>query len=162
MNVYVLTPLTRSVNLQRRVVIQGFDLPVRGLTITGLALLPALPVAGILWQFIGSYALVSVLVIEAAAHWLIESRTRNGLRLRRYQRFIDIRKSVNGTFLVCSHPVKPLHDTWGYVVASAMPGRIRTRPELVLEAANTTDLRTRRMVRGETKLSKLLRKGATK
>ena len=133
MNVYSLTPLLRSANQQRRVVIQGFDLPVRGLTIAGLALEPALVVTAVLWPFFGQYALVAVPLIELFAFWVIESRTRSGLQLRQYQRFVDKRRSVSGTFFVCNRPITPLSHTFGYVMASSVPGRATPQPSFVLE-----------------------------
>lgn len=132
MNVYSLTPLLRSANQQRRVVIQGFDLPVRGLTIAGLALAPALLATAALWSFFGQYALVAVPLIELFAFWVIESRTRSGLQLRQYQRFVDERRSVSGTFLVCNRPITPLRHVFGYVMASSVPGRATPQPSFVL------------------------------
>jgi hypothetical protein len=144
MNVYTLTPLTRSVNQHRRVVIQGFDLPVRGLTIAGFALIPGIVATVVLWTFLGTYALMSILVIQALAFWFIESRSRSGLQLRRYQRFVDVRRSVSGTFLLCSRPIEPLRHQFGYVVASSVPsGAGRVRDLAIL----STDTRTRRMVK---------------
>lgn len=131
MNVYVLTNLTRTVSQQRRVVIQGFDLPVRGLTIAGLAFLPAIPVTAIAWMIVGQYALVCIPTIELLAFWLIESRTRSGMQLRRYQRFLDMRRSVSGTFMVCNRPIKPLQHVFGYVVASSEPGVPAEKPSFV-------------------------------
>lgn len=149
MNAYTLSPLTRSANLQRRVVIQGFDLPVRGLTIAALALIPALPITIILWTFTGSYALVSIFVVEGAAFWLIESRTRNGLQLRRYQRFVDIRRSVSGTFTMCSRPIDPLEHLFGYTVSSGEPGDVQSRHP-VLYRDEVASSKFRRMVRTRT------------
>ncbi len=127
-----MTPLLRSANQQRRVVIQGFDLPVRGLTIAGLALAPALVVTAILWPFFNQYALVAIPIIELFAFWVIESRTRSGLQLRQYQRFVDKRRSASGTFLVCNRPITPLSHVFGHVMASSVPGRVTPRPSFVL------------------------------
>ena len=127
-----MTPLLRSANQQRRVVIQGFDLPVRGLTIAGLALAPALVVTAILWPFFNQYALVAIPIIELFAFWVIESRTRSGLQLRQYQRFVDKRRSASGTFLVCNRPITPLSHVFGHVMASSAPGRATQQPSFVL------------------------------
>ena len=135
MNVYSLTPLLRRANQQRRVVIQGFDLPVRGLTIAGVALAPALVLTAILWMFFGQYALLAVPLVELFAFWIIESRTRSGLQLRQYQRFVDKRRSVTGTFLVCNRPVTPLSHVFGHVMASSVPGVPTPKPSFVLEPA---------------------------
>ncbi len=121
--VYSLTPMTRSANLQRRVVIQGFDLPLRGLTIGGLALIPAVPLTAIFWPFLGVYALFVLIAVEGAAFWMIETRTRTGLELRRYQRFVDMRKSISGSFIMCGEVIDPHQNVFGYVVDSSTRGR---------------------------------------
>jgi hypothetical protein len=135
MNVYSLTPLLRSANQQRRVVIQGFDLPVRGLTIAGLALAPSLVVTAILWTVFGEYALVAIPIIELFAFWVIESRTRSGLQLRQYQRFVDKRRSASGTFLICNRPITPLSHIFGHVLASSVPGLPTPQPSFITESA---------------------------
>jgi hypothetical protein len=132
-NVYTLTPLLRSVNQQRRVVIQGFDLPVRGLTIFGLAFLPGLMLTAIAWPFVGQYALITLPIVEFFAFWVIESRTRSGLKLRQYQRFLDMRRSVSGTFLCCNRPITPLRHLFGYVLASSVPGLSEPTPSFLRE-----------------------------
>ena len=144
MRVYSLTPMTRSVNLQRRVVIQGFDLPMRGLTIAGFALIPALPLTAMVWPFLGVYALFTLFIVEAAAFWMIETRTRSGLKLRRYQRFLDMRKSVEGSFMICGEVVHPNEHLFGYVVDSSTPGRPATMPDLAPIADSGSQ--SRRMV----------------
>lgn len=120
MQVFTLSRLTRDVAAQRRVVIQGFDLPFRGLMIAGASFVPAVVVTIILWPLFGSLAIIAIPVVELAAFWLIETRTRSGLRLRRYQAFVDSRRSIAGKFVCCGEVIDPLHGVWGRVAASSI------------------------------------------
>jgi len=120
MQVFTLSRLTRDVATQRRVVIQGFDLPFRGLMIAGVSFIPAVVVTLIFWPLFGSLAVIAIPVVELAAFWIIETRTRSGLRLRRYQAFIDARRSLAGKFVCCGEVIDPLHGLWGTVVSSTI------------------------------------------
>jgi hypothetical protein len=128
MQVYSLTGLTRNANAQRRVVIQGFDLPARGLLIAALAFVPSLLVTVIFWLFIGEYALVMIPLVELGVFWLIEGRTRSGLKLRNYQTLYDRKRSSVGTFFVCGHPVDFRHGRAVTLVSSSIPGSLMERP----------------------------------
>lgn len=121
MQVYTLTRLTRTANANRRVVIQGIDIPARGLLIAGLAAIPALIATVIAWAIVGELGVVMLPIVELAAFWLIETRSRSGLRLRRYQTFYDQHRSISGTFICCGVPIDPLHGTWATVAASSVP-----------------------------------------
>lgn len=119
--VYTLTSLTRSAGQSRRVVVAGFDAPLRGLLVTGLALaVSALPTA-ILWLFIGPSALFLSMLAVGAAFYLVESRTRSGLQLRTYQAMIDKRRENIGQFLCCGKAVQPSMSGYGLLVRSSMP-----------------------------------------
>lgn len=142
--VYSLTPLTRSANLQRRVVIQGFDLPLRGVTIAGFAALPAVLLTAIFWSLLGTYALFIFAMVEGLAFWLVETRSRSGLQLRQYQRFMDMRRTTSGQFILCGVPIEPERHQFGHVLGSSIPGRPLDLAPLF--PSNPTDRRTRRMV----------------
>jgi len=119
--VYNLTNLTRNANANRRVVIQGIDIPARGLLIAGLAAIPAFIATVIAWMIVGELGVIMLPVVELAAFWLIETRSRSGLRLRRYQTFYDQHRSLTGTFVCCGAAIDPLHGTWATVAASSVP-----------------------------------------
>ena len=121
MKVYTLTNLTRKSSSQRRVVIQGLDLPARGLIIAAIGFLPGLFASLIAYQLIGTYGFSMLFIIEGAVFWLIESRTRSGLHLRQYQSLLDRRRSNVGKFTCCGVQVDPLGGKWGTLVSSSMP-----------------------------------------
>lgn len=130
MQVFTLSRLTRNVAAQRRVVIQGFDIPARGLIIAGASLLPALAVTAIFWAFIGELAVVFIPIVELAAFWLIETRTRSGLQLRQYQAFMDKRRSIAGRFVCCGTIIDPLHGVWEDLVSSSIRAKSVPGPHL--------------------------------
>ena len=82
MRIFCLTPLTSGASRQRRVVLHGFDLPARALVIAGLAFVPAVLVTAIAWALVGELGLLAVPLVEGLAFWLIETRTRSGLKLK--------------------------------------------------------------------------------
>jgi hypothetical protein len=123
--IFCLTPLTRGAAGQRRVVIQGFDLPARALVIAGLALVPAIVVTLVAWALVGEVALLAVPLVEGVAFWLIETRTRSGLRLRTYQAMADKRKAQRevGRFFVAGREFDPLGEEWVRVRSGSVPTR---------------------------------------
>jgi len=120
MQVYSLTELTRNASADRRVVIQGFDLPMRGLMIVGIAAIPALIVTIIGWVLVGEYAVLLFVGVEMAAYWLIETRSRRGLQLKRYQTILDRYRSIDGRFTCCGVEIDPLHGTWATIRSSSV------------------------------------------
>lgn len=125
--VYSLTPLTRGASLQRRVVFAGFDVAARTLIVAGCALVPALVLTAILWvAFAGEYSLAVVPIVEAAAFWLVESRTRNGLHLRQYRAIYDRRKAAVGKFYCCGVEIFPGRSKALTLVSASVP--LASRP----------------------------------
>jgi hypothetical protein len=122
---FCLTPLTRGAASQRRVVIQGFDLPARTLLIAGLAFLPAVVVTLIAWVIVGEVGLLAIPLVEGLAFWLIEARTRSGLKLRTYQALADKRKAKRevGKFFVAGRELDPLGEEWVAVRSGSVPVR---------------------------------------
>lgn len=119
--VYDLTPMTRHADSKRQIVVKGFDLPKRGLAIFTLALIPAIIVAAILWPLLGANALIALVVVELAAFWLFEGRSRSGMRLRNYQSILDSRRTKDGQFFVCGQPIEPRASELTYVRTVTRP-----------------------------------------
>lgn len=118
--VYDLTPLTRSFN-QRRVVIQGFDVSLRSLVVFLMGLVPSLVLMAIAWPLVGVYSVLMFAAGEFTTFWLIEGRSREGLRLKNYQTIIDARRSNVGKFICCWQPVDVVAGHWHSVLASSVP-----------------------------------------
>lgn len=125
MKVYTLTRLTRRIDEQRRVVIQGFEIRARVLKVVLIGAIPAAVVAGIAAAIVGIYSLFVFVAVDAAFYALLEVRTRRGLQLVYYKSILDRTRSKVGSFAVSGVVIDPLETTWGYVVASSRPA---TRP----------------------------------
>ncbi len=125
MRIFCLTPLTSGASRQRRVVLHGFDLPARSLVIAGLAFVPAVLVTAIAWSLVGETALFAVPAVEGLAFWLIETRTRSGLRLKTYQALNDKRKAKRevGKFFVAGREFDPAGEEWYVVRSGSVPSR---------------------------------------
>ena len=119
--VYTLTRLTRSAGQSRRVVVAGFDVPMRGLIVTVLAVAIAFLPTLILWIFVGSWALIVPLISVGAAFYLVETRARSGLHLRTYQVMIDKRRASIGRFVCCGRTVEPRMTGYALILRASMP-----------------------------------------
>lgn len=82
---YSLTGLTRAAGSNRRVIVQGFDLPFRGVLVAAAAFaVGVLPtIAAVL--LVGSWGLLVMAAVQLAVFQLVERRTRGGLHLRTYR-----------------------------------------------------------------------------
>lgn len=133
--VYTLTKLTRSAGQSRRVVVAGFDAPLRGLVVTILALAVSAIPTMILWLAVGPLALVLSMLTVGAAFYLVEGRTRSGLRLRTYQAMINKKRERIGQFMCCGQSVFPRMSGFGLFLQSSMPS-----PHLVPASAQVDSL----------------------
>lgn len=101
MKIYTLTHLTRTASDERRVMIQGFDIPWKLLRVLVPASLPAFIVAIVFWPWIHAYALVPAGGVLGGIYWAVEGRTRGGLHIRQYQSWWDKRQEPTGQLVVC-------------------------------------------------------------
>lgn len=107
-SVFVLTNLTgRRASGERRVIIQTFDVPWRGVLVAMAAFLPGLVVTFMFWPLLGNVAIMWVPVVEIGAFWLVEGRRRSGLHLRNYQAILDRKRSTEGKFFMCGAVIDP-------------------------------------------------------
>jgi len=136
--VYTLTRLTRKIDEQRRVVIQGFEVRARLVKVVLIGAVPAALLAAISATVLGIYAILVFVLVEVAVYILIEARIRSGLRLRAYQDLLDRSRSKVGTFQVAGETVDPLGGDWGYVTASSRPRQRRAGEILDDEIADLT------------------------
>lgn len=100
MKIYTLTHLTRTASDERRVMIQGFDIPWKLLRVLVPASIPALIVAFVFWPWIHAYALVPASGVLGGIYWAVEGRTGD-LHIRQYQSWWDKRQEPTGQLVVC-------------------------------------------------------------
>lgn len=120
--IYTLTELTgRRSGTDRRVIIQGFDLPMRSVIIGGIVAVPAFIATVIVWQFVGGYSVLTFFVVEAAAFWLIEGTTSRQMGVKNYQALADRRRSSVGQFYMCGRRFDPHAVVAGTLRVNTVP-----------------------------------------
>lgn len=129
--VFVLTTLTRGAGEGRRTTLGTFDVKVRHVMLLAAATPVAIVLLAAFWPLLGSLAVLLVPLVWGAAFYLFESRTRSGLKLRRYQALADRRngqKSIGKVFM-CGQPVAA--DRFGTRVmrAAAVPVHVDAQAE---------------------------------
>lgn len=79
-----------------------------------VALIPSVFVTALLAPLLGSLAIFGFVITQAAAFFLMEARSRKGLKLRMYQTVYDRQTSVDGMLILCGQPIAPenLHAGW--------------------------------------------------
>lgn len=108
--VYDLTPMTRKADQGRRFVIGGFDIQKRTLLIGGVGFVPGAALTGMLYPMLGIWAILLIPFTMAAAFWLIEGRSSQGMKLRNWQTLLDKKKNRNGAFFICGHEIDVDHS----------------------------------------------------
>lgn len=119
--VYDLTPLTRGAAEQRRAVIQGFEVRWRPFLIGVIGLIPSFLLTALLWQWIGSFAILTGPILIGLAIWLVEGRARSGQRLRNWKSLKNRLTSSTGSFFVAGTPFDPLHAPMSRLEAASLP-----------------------------------------
>ena len=121
---YALTGLTRAAGGNRRVVIQGFDLPFRGVLVAAASFAVGLVPTVLAVLLVGSWGLLVMATVQVAVFQLVERRTRGGLHLRTYRALLDKRagKRTVGRFRCCGITVDPRPAAFRTVTSASVPG----------------------------------------
>lgn len=119
--VYDLTPMTRRADVQRRIVVRGFEASKRKTVIGGLGASPGLILMGMLMGVLGAYAVILPVATAAVALWLFEVRSGQGMRLKHAEAIRDRRRTVDGSFFVCGHRIDPLDTALVNIRPSSIP-----------------------------------------
>lgn len=110
MSMYSLTHLTgRRRNEGRVTVVQGFEFQRKTLVVLGVSsavgLVPALILALIVSPF---FLLLVPAVITVGSYWLFVTRSREGMKLSRYQTITDKKKANLNEFHICFEPIQSM------------------------------------------------------
>lgn len=122
--IYLLTPLTRNANQDRRIVVKGFDLNRRHFFLFMAGFVPISLVTAAFWNLLGQYSLFLWVIMYAILFWLVETRTENGLQLRRYQALLDSKISPTGKFLLCGAEVNPGISIESKIISASVPTKV--------------------------------------
>lgn len=109
MDIYDLTALTLKTNEGRRISFQGFDLDRRHFWIFVLSSFVVIPFVGICYSVLqmGALSLIFAPILYVIPFILVETRTQEGMKLRRYQSIYDNRVSNTGKFMICGQQIFP-------------------------------------------------------
>lgn len=126
--VYDLTPLTMKANTGRRVIIQGFDLPRRGLILGVSGFVVTMLPASLAYSLLGATGIFVHMVLLGLWFWLIEARSRDGLRLPLYKSIIERKfDSVTNTYIRCWRPIEDQADQYCWLRTSSVPAPSEVR-----------------------------------
>lgn len=141
MDIYDLTPLTLKANEGRRISFQGFDLDRRHFWIVVCSSVVVLPVVSICYQVLGMGVLALLLapILYALPFFLIETRSQEGLKLRRYQALLDSRTGNTGKFMVCNKEIQPATYRPRLLRALSLPVAGSTAAELKKSPSDSLD-----------------------
>ena len=121
---YALTGLTRTAGSNRRVLIQGFDLPFRGVLVAAAAFAIGVLPTVVAVLLVGSWGLLVMAAVQVAVFQLVERRTRGGLHLRTYRALLDKRAGSRtvGRFRCCGVTVDARPAVFRTVRTASAPG----------------------------------------
>lgn len=105
-SLYLLTDMTgRASGSERTMIVATLEMKMRTFWIALAAAVPGLILTALFYPMVGLFAMAWLALTEAAAFFLIERRTADGLRLRTYQTLLDKKRSNQGTFYLCGQPI---------------------------------------------------------
>lgn len=118
-NLHTLTPLTgRKADEHRTATIAGVDMRRETLKIGAVAVIPAVAISAAAWPLLGARTVFVFAFTIVASWWGLATRSTTGLRRRRFEGFLDKRRSSVGVFMLCGRPIDPdLHEV-GMVLAA--------------------------------------------
>jgi hypothetical protein len=125
-SLYLLTAYTgRESGSERTTVIGTVEMKWRTFWIAAFALVPGGLLTAIFFPLLNTWAFLWLFVVEGAAFYLIERRSREGLKLRTYQAFLDKRKSQSGTFFLCGQPIEVSGTEFGTIRQITAPVHVQ-------------------------------------
>lgn len=86
---------------------RGFDMPRRTFYLLLAVSIPMLPMTAWGYSLMGIWVILPVLAAYALTYWLVETRTSDGMRLRRYHALMDLHRSNTGSFIMCGQEIFP-------------------------------------------------------
>ncbi|WP_138180197.1 hypothetical protein [Nakamurella multipartita] len=117
---FVLTKYTRDGSRNRQTVIQGFEMPLRKLVIILMGLAVSIVPTVFAAVFVDYWAMLIPLICVAAALWLVEHRTRDGLRVPMWQSIKHRYEEPIDQFLCGGRPVNPLATGYFRIIPSSV------------------------------------------
>lgn len=121
-SLYSLTPMTgRTAGADRTTVIGTVEMKWRTFWIAIFALVPGGILTAVFYPMIDAWAFLWMAISEGLAFYLIEKRSKEGLRLRTYQTFFDKKKSNINEFYLCGQRIDVRGEEFGTVRQITVP-----------------------------------------
>lgn len=102
-------------------VVATFEMKMRHFWIGIFAAVPGFLLLLITMPLMGSLSIIWLIIVEAAVFFLIERRSRSGLKLRTFQALIDRSRSDVGVFQLCGRPVEVSDSAFGSITEMTVP-----------------------------------------
>lgn len=127
-SLYLLTPMTgRESSHGRTMVFATVEMKMRHFWIGVFAAAPGALLLLITWPLLGSLGVFWIVLTEAAAFFLIEKRSRDGLRLRTFQSLLDKSRSDVNVFQLCGQPVEVSDSAFGSITETTVA--VKDKPD---------------------------------
>ncbi|MCC3292827.1 hypothetical protein [Arthrobacter sp. zg-Y1110] len=115
-SLYSLTPMTgRTSGADRTTVIGTVEMKWRTFWIAIFAMVPGGILTAVFYPMIDGYSFLWIAITEGLAFYLIERRSKEGLRLRTYQAFFDKKRSNVNEFYLCGQRIDVAGEEFGTV-----------------------------------------------
>lgn len=115
-SLYSLTPMTgRTAGADRTTVIGTVEMKWRTFWIAIFALVPGGILTAVFYPMIDVWSFLWMAITEGLAFYLIEKRSKEGLRLRTYQTFFDKKKSNVNEFYLCGQRIDVRGEEFGTI-----------------------------------------------
>lgn len=128
-SLYSLTPMTgRTSGADRTTVIGTVEMKWRTFWIAVFAMVPGGILTAVFYPMLDAWSFLWIAVTEALAFYLIERRSKEGLRLRTYQTFFDKKKSNINEFYLCGQRISVGGEGFGTIRQITAPVGRDDRP----------------------------------
>ncbi|MGK3708802.1 hypothetical protein [Arthrobacter sp. IK3] len=113
-SLYSLTPMTgRTSGADRTTVIGTVEMKWRTFWIAVFAMVPGGILTALFYPMLDAWSFLWIAITEALAFYVIERRSKEGLRLRTYQTFFDKKKSNINEFYLCGQRIDVNGEEFG-------------------------------------------------
>lgn len=131
---FMLTELTGKKSQEDRTVpMWGIEFARRHIAILAISSIPALMVTGLTFPFLGIYSAFLFVAVIIGAFFLVEWRSRKGLKQRLYRTVYDKATAIDSEFILCGQRVPLTNYSPGIIYRSCELTQVSHREVALLE-----------------------------
>lgn len=97
----------KGAGADRTTVVATVEVRWRSFYVGLIGALPGLLLTAVLYPLVNAWSFLAIPAMVAVAFYLIERRTRDGLKLPTYRAMLDRRRSTKGRFFLCWEEITP-------------------------------------------------------